>query len=820
MLCEPTAYWPNKSIKWLKLRFATSFEPNERRTYKLFQHREVTPPALRACCHENEEKLSIDSAFGKLVFSKNTLLAMQLPQVSAKGLSLQTIDKHERHPTLTEFTYQLKHNGKEYLYVDIQQKGMCNIDNHLSLHINCAITVSLKTGEVDCKCTIRNPQAAKHVNGKWDLGDENSSYFKAIHWLIEQNTEHNAEPVQTYIELSDAQKHWRIEKNTPFFLHQASSGEAHWQHPIHVDKDNKITLPFQGYRLQVDKVEHEGAHAKPILHFCRSQGFGSIDAIGTRLSFEDFWQNFPSSVHLRDNTFYVSVLGSALGPQTELQAGEQKTRAWALSPLFHAKARIQTTLDTQYISQTGVIFNHQQESDEEKLQALIKAGLHGNDNFFNKRRKSDSYGWRHFGELHADHETAQHPDIEHFVSHYNNQYDPIYGFLVQWLKTGEHQWFELADALAKHVADIDVYHTELDKPDYSGGLFWHTDHYVQAYTATHRTYSVHQPSNVYDDHAGSGGPGGQHCYTQGLTLHYWLTGYTPSREASLKIAKWIETLYEGDNTLLSLALAVKNRHRSDLKHVFSGKYPLDRGTGNYIQALLDSYELSGRPSAISKVERIICATISASDDISERRFDDVESTWFYTVFLQSVCRYLYLSASSTTEHCAAHHQILSAFLHYVAWMIENEYLYLDKPDILEFPNQTWTAQDLRKVCIVSFASYFLNDALATKANNKAKAWLAGITQRLTHHPEASTTRVLCLMMQNAQINDYAHAGKQVYQHFNTSKAVVSSAVTSEAPELFHSHLIKTLKATSFSKERRSLLRRFPQLSKWLGELNS
>ena len=114
---------------------------------------------------------------------------------------------------------------------------------------------------------------------------------------------------------------------------------------------------------------------------------------------------------------------------------------------------------------------------------------------------------------------------------------------MQWLLSGDPRWFELADDLAKHVADIDVYHTSDDKPEYSGGLFWHTDHYVQAYTASHRTYSKHQPSGVYDDHAGGGGPGGQHCYTNGLTLHHLLTGYTPSRDAALSITQWVTNYY-------------------------------------------------------------------------------------------------------------------------------------------------------------------------------------------------------------------------------------------------------------------------------------
>ena len=38
-------------------------------------------------------------------------------------------------------------------------------------------------------------------------------------------------------------------------------------------------------------------------------------------------------------------------------------------------------------------------------------------------------------------------------------------------------------------------------------------------------------------------------------------------------------------------------------------------------------------------------------------------------------------------------------------MVAYEYPYLTKPEVLEYPNQTWSGQDLRKVDILSFAAY-------------------------------------------------------------------------------------------------------------------
>ncbi len=45
-----------------------------------------------------------------------------------------------------------------------------------------------------------------------------------------------------------------------------------------------------------------------------------------------------------------------------------------------------------------------------------------------------------------------------------------------------------ANDLARHVSDIDIYHTSEDQAKYNNGLFWHTYHYVDAGKSTHRSY--------------------------------------------------------------------------------------------------------------------------------------------------------------------------------------------------------------------------------------------------------------------------------------------------------------------------------------------
>jgi hypothetical protein len=118
----------------------------------------------------------------------------------------------------------------------------------------------------------------------------------------------------------------------------------------------------------------------------------------------------------------------------------------------------------------------------EGYEALVNVAIDGAASFRARRECIDEFGWRHFGELYADHESAGSDTP--LVSHYNNQYDAVAGLIIRFLSTGERRWWTLGDELANHVSDIDLYHTRDDKDAYRGGYFWHM---VQYHAACRRT---------------------------------------------------------------------------------------------------------------------------------------------------------------------------------------------------------------------------------------------------------------------------------------------------------------------------------------------
>jgi hypothetical protein len=76
--------------------------------------------------------------------------------------------------------------------------------------------------------------------------------------------------------------------------------------------------------------------------------------------------------------------------------------------------------------------------------ALVNAAIEGPDRFEQKREAIDEYGWRHFGEIYGDHESVRQKELP-IVSHSNNQYDPVAGFILQYLRTADPRWWTMAD---------------------------------------------------------------------------------------------------------------------------------------------------------------------------------------------------------------------------------------------------------------------------------------------------------------------------------------------------------------------------------------
>lgn len=741
--------WSDDSIKWLFVSFFIKSVEQKSYSIVVYQNQQSLLEILDDFkIIEQGDSLKLINSKHKFIFNTDKI-----------SLSIHSVDGVATHPILELSNIKLKDSQQSSIASKVTSTSFETFKNlndgstsaikikvcgfYGSLipkdHVNFELELTFfkYSSHVKVAHSIHNPKAAVHPNGHWDLGDPNSFYFKSLAFNFKK-CKKSATVYQT--ELMSV---WRTTNKENVKIEQFSSGGENWNSPVHLDSSNKVPHSICGYQtFENDQISNQGQRATPRI---------KVDQQFT-ITLERFWQNFPKAIELSADIIEVSLFPKHENTLHELQAGEKKSHVLWLSledgsnNLEWVHYTRQVNIPFQWLQLTKAIYPLASFQEKNLLCELIETGIIGENNFFTKREALDEYGWRNFGDIYADHETAGYEGKGIFVSHYNNQYDPLMGFIKQFLTTGESQWFELADDLARHIKDIDIYHTQEDKSEYNGGLFWHTDHYLQAYTSSHRSYSKDQASNAYQDHAGGGGPGGQHCYTTGLMLHHFLTASESSKTAVLTLTEWITNVYEGSGTCIELLLAFKNRHLAGIKNHFTGQYPLDRGTANYLVALLDSYELTQDQTFLNQVEHIITHTVHPNESVAQRSLDNVENTWFYTVLLQAMSRYLHvkLNQEQLDENF---YYCRDSLLNYAQWMFEHEYPYLEKPDILEYPNDTWTAQDLRKAHIFASAFYF-----SPEKNNeyltKAKYFEDYVANKLNYSDTKTYTRILVLTMQN------------------------------------------------------------------------
>jgi hypothetical protein len=120
-----------------------------------------------------------------------------------------------------------------------------------------------------------------------------------------------------------------------------------------------------------------------------------------------------------------------------------------------------------------------------------------------------------------------------------------------------------------------------------------------------------------------------------------------------------------------------------------------RGAGHSLLALLAGYQLTGDATLRSKADEIVRRVVHHGDDIEARNLLDAERRWSYTAFFQALGSYLSEKAERR-EFDAMYAYARASLLHYARWMAEHEYPYLERPEKLEYPTETWAAQDLRK----------------------------------------------------------------------------------------------------------------------------
>jgi hypothetical protein len=618
------------------------------------------------------------------------------------------------------------------------------------------------SGLLEFEFCIRNPQAMDHPGGNWDLGAKGAILIDEL--SIDVVFAENPSEEKFSMSLQPEPEGERIAATKELRILQASSGGSNWNSHNHVDRHGNVPMPFCGYEIMADGNSHQGRRATPKV---------SIETGGIRYSaaYRDFWQNFPKSLTANTKSLTIGLFPKEASYPQELQGGEQKTHAFALEIVpVEEPPNIDWYLDPIHLSLTPEEYAKREAlpyltprdpSSDARYETLVDLALEGDDTFEIKREKIDEYGWRHFGDIYGDHEAVFHQGPEPLISHYNNQYDCTAGFASQYLRTGDVRWFDQMVAMADHAWDIDTYHTDEDKLLYNGGLFWHTYHYADADTATHRSYprslrgtkELHKGKDLkalgstgkslQKVYAIGGGPAPSHNYSTGWMWAYFLTGDERYKTAAINAADYVINVENGSKTPFRWLSTANTGYATCSSDNYYGP---GRASGNSMNALITGFELTRDAKYLEMASRLMRRTVHPQQDLDRLDLLNAELRWFYTMHLQSMCRYIEV-LKRLADHREELQYAVESLLYYARWMERFEKPTLDASERLQYPNETWAAQDMRKWHVLAYASRWAeSDEEYSKLMAKAEFFYHHSLKTLNGFASKSLCRPLVLLL--------------------------------------------------------------------------
>lgn len=777
--CAPLATWPDGSLKWVLLDFQATVEAFSSFALDLTWgggSLEGGIPSI-AIGHTHNS-LCVDTGAAAFWINRSLFFPFERVVINDKEI-LDPVHSWTRLLDAKELEYSPRIEA-----IEVESSGPLRSTIKVTGSFDGGVVASFATfccrlhffadsTLVRLDFTLLNPCAATHPGGLWDLGDSGSVFFKDL------SLSFSLAPDDLSPEVSiDLVEEWEVAaQDTPvvegtpdihtkadLLVYQDSSGGVNWRSRNHVNKDGEVRTSFQGFAV-VNKgiLVSRGGRAVPSLGVTSRSGA----ICGTM---RHFWQNFPSAIEVEGDNLTLRLFPKYFNDCFELQGGERKTQTLYLqfnqpdiapSSLTWSRQPLLPRITPEWYATTGAIpgLVPRTAIPSDPAWGVIDAAVSGEHSFLSRREIIDEYGWRNFGDFYADHEAVGDAGPEPLISHYNNQYDGIWGCLLQFLASGDSRWFSLGDDLCAHVTDIDIYHTDADRPEYNHGMFWHTEHYIDAETATHRCFSRKHEGKRNLAHYG-GGPSPSHNYSSGLLLHHYLTGKPFSREALLELAEFAATNLALEQSVLSrgvrklkkgIAWLKQGGRKAPLQLVDTNKvYGFDgpgRASGNALNTLIDAFALTGDHLWIVKAAQLITRCVSPTDDLAERDLLDVENRWMYTVFLQALGKFLELPSMGLPPD-SFRQEAKHALLHYARWMLANECFYFDQQHKLEFPNETWAAQELRKCNVLLYGSRQTDDSDSNEFLKAAAFFSEGGLNQLLSFDTRFLTRPTVLLLQN------------------------------------------------------------------------
>ena len=450
--------------------------------------------------------------------------------------------------------------------------------------------------EVRVLLTVRNPRPHHHPGNIWELGSGGSLFLEDLSVVLALRPDAAREAVT-----SDSSGDYHGSSVT---LYQDSSGGENWQSANHIDKDYRMPVSFRGYRIHdADELLAEGHRARGWLQ-------ASGDSGGVAVGVREFWQNFPKAVQFNAGRLRIGLWPREYAGVHEILGGEQKTHEMLFvfqgpdTPANRVKQRLaaflqplyaipdpHAVIDSATFGPTAPLDRQRYAELEATCDTAVSARGGRPDTIQSQWEQIDEFGWRHFGDTFADNERAPAQMVRDYpehhigsmpISHYVNEYDVISTLMLQGIRRSDPQWLWMADVMARHHADICIYHSDAGAPAYRHGPFMHTTHETAAYRSTLRSYPI-EAKRYGLRYGQGGGPNAGHTYVDCLAHHYRLTGDRVSRDALLEVANWA-----ADSPWFQPDMMGDNR-----------------GYGNFLATFVQAYQLTGDPKFYDRAMTLV-----------------------------------------------------------------------------------------------------------------------------------------------------------------------------------------------------------------------
>ena len=251
--------------------------------------------------------------------------------------------------------------------------------------------------------TIRNPRRAQHPGGVWVLGDRGSIHLHAA--VLSLTLASAIQRLDFAAEAGDPM----TAGTTPFEIVQESSGGEHWNGPVHRNQHGTVPWRMRGYRRPVGHGRRHRA-SRDADRAARDRRRAHRDrraALLGELSERDSRRRHER----RDRTLPRAGTGAgrAAGRRAEdahdrdrlrRRHGVRPAARWVPTRCCSFRRRRGARRRARCRISRRAIANPTAGTSRSSISRSIAAG------FLAKREQADEYGWRHFGDIYADHESA------------------------------------------------------------------------------------------------------------------------------------------------------------------------------------------------------------------------------------------------------------------------------------------------------------------------------------------------------------------------------------------------------------------------------